>query len=311
MPSARAVSQSGPFQVGDRVQLTDPKGRMHTITLSVADAFHTAKGAIEHDDILGQPEGIVVQSSNGTGYLAQRPLLKDFVLSMPRGATVIYPKDSSLIVGMADIYPGARVIEAGAGSGAMSCSLLRAVGADGTVHSFERRSEFAEVADKNVTAFFGKQPDNWALTVGDLSSAELAEDCADRMVLDMVAPWECIPIAAHAIRPGGVLCVYVATTTQLSRTMETLRHVGGWTEPEALETLLRTWHVEGLAVRPDHRMGGHTGFLVFARRLAPDTELPPRTRRPAPGAYGDDWRPWPMPGEPGFGTTDDESSPSR
>lgn len=279
----------GNLREGDKVQLTDPKGRMHTITLEAGKQFHTAKGAISHDDLLGGPEGVVVQSTNGTPYLAQRPLLRDLVLSMPRGATVVYPKDAALIVGLADIYPGAKVVEAGAGSGALSCSLLRAVGDTGKVYSFERREDFAKIARTNVENYFGGEHPAWTLTVGDLVE-EL--DCSDidRVVLDMLAPWECIEAVHKALRPGGVLCVYVATTTQLSRTVETLREHGGFTEPESSETLVRTWHVEGLAVRPNHRMIGHTGFLVFTRRLADGTVLPPKRSRPSKGAYGEDWQ---------------------
>jgi tRNA (adenine57-N1/adenine58-N1)-methyltransferase len=289
MTATGASLRSGPLQPGDLVQLTDPKGRMHTITLEPGKAFHTAKGAIAHDDLLDGPEGVVVTSSNGTKYLAQRPLLRDLVLSMPRGATVIYPKDAALIVGLADIYPGASVIEAGAGSGAMTCSLLRAVGDTGHVHSFERRADFAEIAAANVERTFGEPHPAWEITVGDLVT-ELSDTNVDRAILDMLAPWECVDAVHAALRPGGVLCVYVATTTQLSRTVEALRSNGGWTEPESTETLLRSWHVEGLAVRPNHRMIGHTGFLVSARRLADGVELPPKRSRPSKGAYGEDWQ---------------------
>jgi len=289
MTAIGAALRSGPLRPGDLVQLTDPKGRLHTITLEQGKAFHTAKGAIAHDDLLDGPEGVVVSSTNGTKYLAQRPLLRDLVLSMPRGATVIYPKDAALIVGMADIYPGATVIEAGAGSGAMTCSLLRAVGDSGRVHSFERREDFAEIAASNVERTFGQPHPAWEITVGDLVT-ELSDTNVDRAVLDMLAPWECVDAVHGALRPGGVLCVYVATTTQLSRIVEALRGNGGWTEPESTETLLRSWHVEGLAVRPNHRMIGHTGFLVTARRLADGVELPPKRSRPSKGAYGEDWQ---------------------
>lgn len=284
------------FAPGDRVQITDPKGRKHTVLLRPGARFHTSKGGIDHDDLIGRSEGVVVVSSKGTPYLAQRPLLSDFVLSMPRGATVVYPKDAALIVGFADVYPGARVVEAGAGSGALTCSLLRAVGEGGSVRSFERRADFAEIAAANVEAFFGRRPEQWRIEVGDLSAigangSESDRASADRVVLDMVAPWECVPSVAWLLRPGGVLCVYVATTTQLSRVVETLRADGRWTEPEASETLVRGWHVEGLAVRPSHRMVGHTGFLVVCRRLADGTVLPTRRSRPAKGAYGADWLP--------------------
>lgn len=265
-----------PFAEGDAVQLTDPKGRHHTVVLCCGERFHTAKGAIEHDDIIGRPEGIVAKSGNGTCYLAFRPLLRDYVLSMPRGAAVVYPKDAALIVGIADIHPGCAVVEAGAGSGALTCSLLRAVGAHGSVRSFERREDFADTARKNVGRVFGSLPDNWELVIGDLAKAEPRG--VDRVVLDMLAPWECLAVAARATVPGGVLCSYVTTTTQMARLIEELRASGQWTDPEPLEALVRTWHVDGLAVRPDHRMVAHTGFLVLARRLAKGTVVPSRPR---------------------------------
>jgi tRNA (adenine57-N1/adenine58-N1)-methyltransferase len=274
--------------VGDLVQLTDPRRKMHTITLAAGAAYHTHRGALPHDDIIGRPEGIVVTSSNGTAFLALRPVLDDFVLSMPRGAQVIYPKDAARIIGLANIGAGARVAEAGVGSGALTCSLLRAVGDEGTVTSYERRPEFAEVAERNVAVWFGARPANWTLRIGDMAH-DLVERDLDAIVLDMLAPWECLDSVARALAPGGVLVGYVATTTQLSRLVESMRVTGAWTEPRAEETLLRTWHLDGLAVRPDHRMNGHTAFLVTARRLAPGTVLPPRRRRPAPGAYGEDY----------------------
>jgi tRNA (adenine57-N1/adenine58-N1)-methyltransferase catalytic subunit len=296
--------------VGQLVQLSDAKGRKHTVTLEPGKLFFTHKGAISHDDLLGRTEGITVTTDKGTPYLVLRPLLSDFTLSMPRGAQVVYPKDAAAIVGMADIFPGARVLEAGAGSGALSCSLLRAIGPTGALYSFERRPEFAEVARMNVRTFFGDptlgEPvaasddapgSPWTLTVGDLADTDavvtvLGEPDApmiDRMILDMLAPWECLETATRLLVPGGILCVYVATTTQLSRITETLRTDGGFTEPVASELLIRTWHVEGLAVRPDHRMVGHTGFLLHSRRLAPGVSVLRRQRRPAPGAYGVDY----------------------
>jgi tRNA (adenine57-N1/adenine58-N1)-methyltransferase len=276
----------GPFVVGDLVQLTDPKGRMHTIELKPGKEFHTHRGLIQHDDLIGQPEGIVVTSVGGTTYLALRPLLADYVLSMPRGATVVYPKDAGQIVAMADIFPGAHVIEAGAGSGALTCSLLRAVGEHGRVSSYERREDFAEVARSNVERFFGDLPAPWQLTVGDVADS-CTDTAADRVVLDMLAPWEALEVVAGAMTPGGVFCAYVATTTQLSRIVEALREHGGFAEPQPWESLVRGWHVDGLAVRPEHRMIGHTGFLVTARRLAPGVTAPPKRRRPAKGARPD------------------------
>jgi tRNA (adenine57-N1/adenine58-N1)-methyltransferase catalytic subunit len=276
----------GPFSAGDLVQLTDDKGRMHTVELTPGKQFHTHRGYIAHDDLIGGPEGIVVTSTGGTAYLAFRQMLADYVLSMPRGAAVVYPKDAAQIVQMADIFPGARVVEAGAGSGALTCSLLRAVGDNGVVSSYERREEFAEVARRNVARFFGSEPANWRLTVGDLEMSCDDED-VDRVVLDMLAPWEVLDTVAKAMLPGGVLCVYVATTTQLSRIVESMREHGAYTEPAAFETLVRGWHVDGLAVRPDHRMVGHTGFLVTTRRMAPGVLAPPRRRRPAKGSRPD------------------------
>jgi len=280
------------LQTGDLVQLTDPKGRMHTITLSPGGVFHTHRGSIAHADLIGQPQGCVVQSSGGVAYLALRPLLDDFILSMPRGAAVVYPKDAARIVGLASLGPGMRVIEAGVGSGALTCWLLRAVGPTGLVRSVERRAEFADIARINVCRWFGEQPQQWQLVVDDLQDHQLdgLSGGVDAVILDMLAPWECLAVAAQALSPGGVMVAYVATTTQLSRFVEDLRETGDWTEPRAEESLVRTWHLDGMSVRPDHRMIGHTGFLVVSRRLAPGAVLPPRRRRPAPGAYGDDYR---------------------
>lgn len=278
----------GPFRVGDRVQLTDPRGRLHTIVLEAGRQFHTHHGYIQHDDLIDAQDGSVVTNTAGVAYLALRPLLSDYVMSMPRGAAVVYPKDSAQIVAMADVFPGARVIEAGVGSGALSMSLLRAVGDTGEVYSFERRSEFADIARGNVRAFFGIDHPAWRVHVGDLVETlpgTVDQGSVDRAVLDMLAPWECLDVVADALTPGGVLICYVATTTQLSRLAEAVRDGGRFTEPAAWESIVRGWHLEGLAVRPEHRMHGHTGFLLSTRRMA-DGVLPPRRkRRPAPGAY--------------------------
>jgi tRNA (adenine57-N1/adenine58-N1)-methyltransferase len=271
-----------PFAAGERVQLTDPKGRQHTVFLEAGKQFHTHRGAIEHDALIGRPEGSVITSTSGTPYLAMRPLLADFVLSMPRGAAVVYPKDAAHIVTLGDIHPGAVVLEAGSGSGALTCSLLRAVGPSGRVVSYENRADHAEVAARNVETFYGCRPQNWTLRVTDIADHP-ADEVADRVVLDMLSPWEVLPQVSAALRPGGVLVGYVATTTQLSRMVEALREHGGYTEPVAWESLIRGWHVVGLAVRPEHRMIGHTAFLVMARRLAPGVTAPPRQRRPAKG----------------------------
>ena len=282
----------GPLQAGEWVRLTDAKGRRHNFCLEAGGRFFSNKGHLDHDDLIGRDEGFTVTTSLGGEYLVFRPLLSEFVVSMPRGAAVVYPKDAAQIVALADIFPGARVIEAGAGSGALTCWLLRAVGPTGRVSSYERREEFADVARRNVTQFFGGAHPAWDLTVGDLDAAlgeAAAGRHADRVVLDMLAPWEVVDVVSRALVPGGVVCCYVATTTQLSRVVETLRAAGGFTEPVASETTVRDWHVEGLAVRPGHGGAGHTGFLVTARRMAPGERTPAKRRRPAPGAYGRDY----------------------
>jgi tRNA (adenine57-N1/adenine58-N1)-methyltransferase catalytic subunit len=304
----------GPFAPGDQVQLTDPKGRQNLVVLQPGKSFHTHRGSLAHDDLIGRPEGSVVRSSGGTPYVALRPLLADFTLAMTRGAAVIYPKDAAQIVALADIFPGARVLEAGAGSGALSCWLLRAVGDEGLLVSYERRADFADIARENVGRFFGGPHPAWRLRVGDLAAItpatspeatspggpggagegdpgpsvehEDAEDNEpfDRVVLDMVAPWEHVGTAAGVLTGGGVICCYVSTVTQLSRAVEAIREQGSFDEPAAWESLTRGWHVDGLAVRPGHRMIAHTGFLVTARRLAEGMIPPPRRRRPAKGA---------------------------
>ena len=279
------MSKSGVFHIGDRIQLTDPKGKLYSFTIAPGKEWHTHKGWINHDDLVGLPEGSVVSTTAGLKFTAFKPLLADFVLSMPRGATIVYPKDAAMIVGVADIYPGAKVLEAGVGSGALTLSLLRAVGEKGSVHSVERRTEFADNARANVEQYFGGLPQQWTLTVGDLQEQEV-DATFDRVVLDMLAPWECVATAAEALRPGGVFLAYVATTTQLSATAEALKSDGRFTEPESSETIVRGWHHEGLAVRPQQRMIGHTGFLIMSRRMAPGVDVLPRRRRPAKGAYG-------------------------
>jgi tRNA (adenine57-N1/adenine58-N1)-methyltransferase catalytic subunit len=326
----------GPFEAGDQVQLTDPKGRHHQVVLTPGKSFFTHRGSISHDELIGLEDGSVVTSSGSTQYVALRPLLADFTLAMKRGAAVVYPKDAAQIVAMADIFPGARVVEAGAGSGALTCWLLRAVGESGTVTSYERRPDFAAIAQRNVETFYGGPPANWRLVPGDFGGKDdpapddpapdqpaldqpvLTEsvqngpapdepdgatlsaehfpqvksargqdgpDRVDRVVLDMLAPWDSLDAATRLLVSGGVICCYVATTTQLSRVVEALRAQGRYDEPAAWETMVRGWHVDGLAVRPEQRMIGHTGFLVTARRLADGVTPPPRRRRPSKGAH--------------------------
>lgn len=274
----------GPLRVGDRVQLTDPKGRLHTITLTAGESFFTHRGSFEHTELIGQPEGTVVVASGGTEFVAFRPLMADNVLSMPRGAAVVYPKDTGQILMMADVFPGARVVEAGVGSGALSMALLRAVGDAGLVHSFELREEFADIARGNVEQYFGGPHPAWRVTVADVVDGLAGagyDGTVDRVVLDMLSPWACVEAVATALRPGGVLTCYVATVTQLSRLAEVVRADHRFTEPQACETMVRGWHVDGLAVRPDHRMVGHTGFLLSTRRMAEGMVAPVRRKRGA------------------------------
>ena len=283
--SDTSSTNSGYFKAGDRVQLTDPKGKLYSFTITPGKEWHTHKGWIVHEELIGLPEGSVVSTTAGLKFTAFIPLLADYVLSMPRGATIVYPKDAAMIVGLADIYPGARVLEAGVGSGALTLSLLRAVGSSGFVHSVERREDFAKNASANVEDYFAGMPTNWRLDVGSVQDQSF-EGTFDRVILDMLAPWECIAMAAEVLRPGGVFLAYVATTTQLSATAEAIKEDGRFTEPESSETMVRGWHHEGLAVRPQQRMIGHTGFLIQSRRMAPGVDVLPRRRRPAKGAYG-------------------------
>jgi tRNA (adenine57-N1/adenine58-N1)-methyltransferase catalytic subunit len=283
------VSATGPFTAGERVQLTDAKGRHYTMSLSPGAEFHTHRGSIAHDAVIGVQEGSVVKSSNGAHFLVLRPLLVDYVMSMPRGPQVIYPKDAAQIVHEGDICPGARVLEAGAGSGALTCSLLRAVGPEGRVVSYEQRADHAEHARRNVANFYGVLgglPDNWELIVSDVADSDLPDGSFDRAVLDMLAPWEVLDAVSRLVIAGGVLMIYVATVTQLSRVVEALRAQQCWTEPRAWETLQRGWNVVGLAVRPQHSMRGHTAFLIFTRRLAPGAVAPAPLGRKREGRDG-------------------------
>jgi tRNA (adenine57-N1/adenine58-N1)-methyltransferase len=279
------MSNDGFFSAGDRIQLTDPKGKMYTFTITPGKEWHTHKGWIVHNDLIGLPEGSVVSTSAGLQFTAFKPLLGDFVLSMPRGATIVYPKDAAMIIGVADVFPGAKVIEAGVGSAALSISLLRAIGPTGELTSFERREDFADIARENVRTYFGTVPTNWNLNIGSVQESS-TENKYDRVILDMLAPWECISFAAEVLRPGGVFLAYVATTTQLSMTAEAIKEDGHFTEPLSSETIVRDWHHEGLAVRPMQRMIGHTGFLIVTRRMAPGVNVLARRRRPSKGAYG-------------------------
>jgi tRNA (adenine57-N1/adenine58-N1)-methyltransferase len=287
-PATWSGVRTGPLRAGEWVSLTDRKGHRKSVLLEAGKVFHTTKGALPHDQIIGQTEGVVVSTVGGLKYLVFRPLLNEYIVSMPREAAVVYPKDSAQILMRADIFPGARVLEAGVGSGGLTLALLRAIGPTGQLHSYERRPEFAEVAIRNVEQFVGGQHPAWQITIGDLAEV-IVDEPVDRAILDMLAPWDCLEAVASVLVPGGILCCYVATTTQMGRVMDTMRAMGCYTEPAATEVSLRDWHAEGLAIRPRHATSSHTGFLVMTRRMAHGVQAPLRRRRPAPGAYGPDY----------------------
>jgi tRNA (adenine57-N1/adenine58-N1)-methyltransferase len=256
---------SRPLVEGERVILVDSKGRQYLVVLKAEGEFHTHTGVVPHDAVIGQEEGITVRSSRGARYTVVRPTLAEVVLKMPRGAQVIYPKDLGPILLLADIFPGARVLEAGVGSGALSMTLLRA-GAD--VTGYELREDFAARARENVESFLGAEAmARYRVQVRDVYEG-IDERGLDRVVLDLPEPWQVVKHAEVALRPGGLLIAYTPSIMQAAHLRETLED-SDFELPETLEVLQRTWHVEGQAVRPDHRMVAHTGFLTSARLLGP------------------------------------------
>lgn len=258
---------SAPFEPGERVLLIDQRGRRYLVRrLRPGEAYHTHGGMVSHDLILGRPEGVEVRSPGGMAFRCFRPRLADYVLKMPRGAQVVYPKDLGAIVVEGDVHPGARVLEAGTGSGALTIALCRAAGPDGRVVSYEVREEFREKAAANVEAFFGKLPAWLELRAGDVREVAGTGESFDRAVLDLPEPWEVLPALRTALEPGAVLCTYLPTTGQLQRLVGALAHEG-FLHLDTFEVLLRPWHVTERSVRPEHRMVAHTGFLSVSRRL--------------------------------------------
>ena len=270
-PGARVVTSeplptAGAFVAGDRVLLIDNKRRRHLIALEPGGEFHSHTGVLRHDDLLGNPEGITVRTTKGARLVAVRPTLAEYVLEMPRGAQVIYPKDLGPILMLADIFPGARILESGVGSGALTMALLRSIGPEGTVTGYELRPDFADRAQRNITEMLG---DDVPLRVEVRDVYEgIDEEDLDRIVLDLPEPWQVVKHAEAALRPGGILLAYLPTIGQVSRLREELEG-SAFGMAESLEVLQRTWHVEGQSVRPDHRMVAHTGFLTTARLLVP------------------------------------------
>lgn len=253
------------FEPGDKALLTDRRGRRYLLTLRPGTAFHFHRGIVQHDAILGRPDGSRVTSTGGEVLTVLRPTYADYVLKMPRGAQVIYPKDVAIVLMQADLYPGARVLEAGIGSGSMTLGLLRAVGPEGRVIAYEQREDFAERALANITEFSGK-PENLEIRMGSIyEPIEPTE--VDRAVLDLPEPWRALPQIKVALRSGGILACFLPTILQAHRLTEDLHADERWTSFWTQETLTRTWHIEGQSARPDHRMVAHTGFLTFARLL--------------------------------------------
>jgi tRNA (adenine57-N1/adenine58-N1)-methyltransferase len=255
------------LQDGERIHLVDSKNRQYALTLKGGDVFQLSGETIAHDSLIGKPDGTLVTLSRGRRLLALRPTLSEYVLKMPRGAQVLYPKDLGVIVQWADIYPGAQVFEAGTGSGALTMALLRAVGDRGHVYSYEAREDFARTAMTNINRYLGPSKN---LTVRQKNAYEGIEETElDRVILDLPEPWQVVPHAALALRSGGIYLSYVPTIPQVMQTVEALNRVAVFSMIQSFETLLRTWNIEGRSVRPDHRMVAHSGFLTVARKVDP------------------------------------------
>jgi tRNA (adenine57-N1/adenine58-N1)-methyltransferase len=260
------------FQDGEQVLLIDQRGRRHLFMLRKGDTFHSDRGWIHHDEVIGHPDGSWVRTSKGTRYVALRPTLAEYVLDMPRGAQVIYPKDLAMIIFWADVFPGARVLEAGMGSGALTLALLRAVGPEGKVVSYEQREDFARRALANIHVRLG-EVSNLVVRLCPVEERLAEEEPVDRAIFDLPEPWRLVEAVAKVLRPGGIFLSYVPTIIQSHQTTEALRRHSGYSLIETFETLFRPWNIEGQSVRPFHRMVAHTGFLTVARRVVPEPSV--------------------------------------
>ncbi|MFT5222793.1 MAG: tRNA (adenine57-N1/adenine58-N1)-methyltransferase [Glaciecola sp.] len=283
-----------PLAEGELVMFTDRKQRRYLLTLVAGKQWHSHAGSLDFDDIIGRPEGCAARTNKNMEITALRPTLEDFALKMKRGAQVVYPKDQAMITSLADIRPGCTVVEAGAGSGALTMTLLDAVGPAGKVISFERREDHLDIARENVERWYGKMPDNWELRFGDLATS-LPDVPCHRIVLDMLEPWLMVEGATAALAPGGILLAYMPTVTQVMRFSETIDESPAFGPAKTSETLVRGWDVNGLAVRPAHRMVAHTAFLTVARRVVPIDEggptfIPKKARAVGPEIHWVDAR---------------------
>jgi tRNA (adenine57-N1/adenine58-N1)-methyltransferase catalytic subunit len=286
---ARLPGTDAPLGAGELVVLTDRKRRRYLLTLEPGAEWHSHSGVVPHDELIGRPEGSAVRTNRNMEVVVLRPTREDFILKMKRGAQVVYPKDQAMIVAAADIRPGCTVVEAGAGSGALTLALLAAVGPTGRVISFELRDDHAAIARRNVERFLGSSPDNWELVLGDVADL-LPERRAHRVVLDLLEPWRVIGAASAALAPGGIVLAYMPTVPQVMRLTEGLWVDGRFADVRTTETLVRPWDVDGLAVRPAHRMVAHTAFLTTARRVpAREEGGPPPPRRKADTGSGLRW----------------------
>ncbi len=279
------AGSGAPIAEGDDVVLIDRRGRRYLVELRSGAEWHSHAGVLAHDELIGKAEGSALRTGGNMEIVVVRPTREDFVLKMRRGAQVVYPKDQAMIIANADVRPGCTVVEAGAGSGALTIALLEAVGPAGRVVSFERREDHADIARRNVTRFLGRAPDNWELHVDDVESALGSVPC-HRVVLDLLEPWQVVAAAAAGLAAGGILLAYTPTITQVMRVTETLEADGRFIHVRTSETLVRPWDLDGLAVRPAHRMVAHTAFLTTARRVPAREEGGPGVRRSRPRSSG-------------------------